>query len=117
MITKKYLVEYYSNNSGGNWWLTDEDWYALERAGWDVKWVKNMDDGALFGREAKKTGRWLGALAKEATIVVEAYSKSFAEDIAETWWSETLPNQNRYDEGCNCCGRPHEFYAEEYNED
>ena len=31
-------VEYSSNNSGGRWWLKDEDWIALEKAGWTVAW-------------------------------------------------------------------------------
>ena len=31
-------VEYESNNSGGSWWLKDEDWIAMEKAGWDVGW-------------------------------------------------------------------------------
>ena len=32
-------VEYSSNNSGGSWWLKDEDWKALEAAGWKVVWA------------------------------------------------------------------------------
>lgn len=31
-------VTYSSNNSGGGWWLKDEDWLKLERAGWTVLW-------------------------------------------------------------------------------
>ncbi len=29
----KKKIEYSSNNSGGDWWLKDEDWFALEKAG------------------------------------------------------------------------------------
>ena len=30
-------VEYITNNSGGSWWLSDDDdWKALEAAGWKV---------------------------------------------------------------------------------
>lgn len=32
-------LEYDSNNSGGNFWLRDEDWKALEDAGWIVGWI------------------------------------------------------------------------------
>ena len=32
-------VEYNSNNSGGGWWLDDQDWKALEAAGWKVAWA------------------------------------------------------------------------------
>ena len=55
-------VEYSHNNSGGEWWLTDENWQALEKAGWKVNWVK--DDPDLIGVQE---GRWLGALASSAT--------------------------------------------------
>jgi len=107
----KYRVEYSSNNSGGNWWLKDGDWYALERAGWNVKWSKELDDTFLFSKEVKKTGRWLGALARKATIELEAYSKTLALATAITWWSDTLPYQDAGAEGCSCCGEPHGFYA------
>ncbi len=52
-------IEYSSNNSGGGWWLKDEDWKNLEAAGWIVEWGKkwfHLDDGrfsglsSLFGR-------------------------------------------------------------------
>ena len=33
-------IEYSSNNSGGSWWLKDEDWKALEAAGWWVGLAK-----------------------------------------------------------------------------
>lgn len=32
------IVEYDSSNSGGSWWLKDEDWAALEKGGWTVEW-------------------------------------------------------------------------------
>ena len=38
-------VEYDSNNSGGNWWLDDNDWKALEAAGWKVDWESEKTDG------------------------------------------------------------------------
>lgn len=34
----KYKLEYDSNNSGGDWWLKDKDWAAMEKAGWTVEW-------------------------------------------------------------------------------
>lgn len=81
------VIEYSSNNSGGDWWLDDEDWYALESAGWDVEW---------------KGDRWLGALATRATR--EGLSREAA--IAE--W-ESVTGQNADSEGCDCCGQPHYF--------
>jgi len=47
-------VEYSSNNSGGAWWLKDEDWKALEAAGWKVVW-----GGMYFcPREGEKESVW-----------------------------------------------------------
>ena len=39
-------VEYDSNNSVGSWRLNDEDWKALEQAGWVVEWRKAKFTGA-----------------------------------------------------------------------
>ena len=87
-------VEYDSNNSGGNWWLTDDDWKALEQAGWVVAWIKDNDS---------YTGdSFLGALATSATR--EGLSK--ADAIAE--W-ESITGENADDCGCACCGQPHYF--------
>lgn len=90
------VLEYDSNNSGGSWWLKDKDWHALEAAGWTVDWVK---PGDMFVRE---DGRYLGALATGA----EKHVPSPAEGVAE--W-ERITGQSASDEGCNCCGRPHNF--------
>jgi hypothetical protein len=94
VITVKYL----SNNSGGSWWLKDEDWEALEAAGWRVKW---QSEHATMP-SAKRTGRWLGALATEAEVDVE-----HPEDAIRAF--EKITGQVASDEGCNCCGAPHRF--------
>lgn len=91
-------VEYDSNNSGGSWWLTDEDWHNLEAAGWDVEWVK---DRPYWGRNGED--RWLGALATSAT----RHGLSMDEAIAEF---EEVTGQGAYEAGCECCGPPHNFY-------
>lgn len=95
-------VEYSSNNSGGSWWLTDEDWKALEEAGWKVDWVKDRKD-QLFG--GGSSGRWLGALATSASIEVE-------DPVEAIRQFEQITGQDTSDEGCNCCGPPHSFYWE-----
>jgi hypothetical protein len=94
--TKK--VCYSSNNSGGHWWLTDENWHALEAAGWQVRWVKDNPDG-LFPADGV---RWLGALATEAT----REGLTLGEAVAE--W-ESVTGAFAEDEGCVCCGQPHYF--------
>jgi hypothetical protein len=96
---KKMKIEYSSNNSGGDWWLKDEDWKVLEKAGWVVNWAANQTEG--IGK-ADKDGRWLGALATEATR--EGLSRRMA--IAE--WEE-ITGQFESEEGCPCCGNPHSF--------
>lgn len=101
-------VEYSSNNSGGSWWLSDEDWYALERAGWSVGWYANQEPDRLGYRLADDDGRFLGALASEATRT----GLSMREAIAE-WERVTGEQSNAL--GCECCGTPHSFTAK--NED
>lgn len=110
------IVEYDSNNSGGSWWLKDEDWEALAAAGWNVHWTQPdklgslrsaMDDpdykspGPLDPRD--KTGeRWLGALATAAAKEFEN-----PRDAIEEF--ERVTGQDASAEGCNCCGSPHSF--------
>ena len=83
-------IVYSSNNSGGSWWLSDEDWKKLEAAGWKVAW-----------REPK----YLDALATSA-------SKNFPseEDAIREW--EEVTGQDASDQGCECCGQPHSFYQD-----
>lgn len=92
-------IKYSSNNSGGGWWLKDEDWKKLEAAGWEVDWIKNHKPG-LSGPD--KEGRWLGALATRAHIEVPTPA-----DAMRSF--EAVTGQNVSDEGCNCCGAPHSF--------
>lgn len=96
-------VNYSSNNSGGSWWLTDENWKALEAAGWDVKWRAN--ETSQFAK-ADSDGRWLGALATEASKDFETMREA-----VEEW--QNITGQNAADEGCNCCGEPHYFSGED----
>lgn len=142
MNEQTFVVEYDSNNSGGSWWLKDEDWAALEKAGWYVQWLglsfcharypgiggakpapetcpdsqschghrgaNSYEEAIAAGRDA----RWLGALAREATFEVTAYSAALAESNAQQLWSEDIGFRYSGDEeGCNCCGRPHYFSA------
>ena len=92
-------VEYSSNNSGGSWWLKDEDWIALEKAGWKVDWVR---DSETHGRYGAKDDRWLGALATSAS----REGLSLADAVAE--W-EKVTGESSTDAGCACCGQPHSF--------
>jgi hypothetical protein len=83
-------IVYSSNNSGGSFWLKDEDWQKLEDAGWTVEW---------------KDERWLGTLATEAKKEFRSMRLAIKE-------FEAITGQDADDEGCNCCGQPHNFYEE-----
>lgn len=93
-------VEYDSNNSGGGWWLKDEDWKALEAAGWDVEWEKGRKDIRVLKADAD--GRWLGALATKASKNFETPGEAMRE-------FEKVTGQTVSDAGCSCCGPPHSF--------
>lgn len=92
-------IEYTSNNSGGSWWLSDDDWLALERDGWKVRWIKDRT-GNFF--KPDEDGRWLGALATDATLD----GVSLKEAIARF---ERVTGQDADAAGCPCCGEPHYF--------
>jgi hypothetical protein len=123
--TKSY-VEYDSNNSGSRWWLKDEDWIALEKAGWKVKWARldylyNDEGGYVYAKDGTpklvphgtggskypsflgEDGRYLGALADKAW---KPGATSLRKAAAE--W-EDITGQCATDAGCACCGQPHRF--------
>lgn len=93
-------VKYRSNNSGGRWWLKDSQWKALEAAGWVVDWCAewNEKDRRLLDPD----GRYLGALAKEASLDCETPADAILS-------FEKATGLDTSDEGCNCCGPPHSF--------
>jgi len=122
-------IEYNSNNSGGSWWLTDEDWWKLENAGWNVKWASHekpskdceycKGTGKFLKTEQgicssypkgtrcfyclySENGRYLGALAKSATLKCNSITEALQS-------FEKVTGQSVTDEGCNCCGSPHSF--------
>jgi len=92
-------IEYTSNNSGGDWWLSDKNWKDLEAAGWQVNWKKDEPN-------PPKDGRWLGALATRAT----REGLSMDEAVAEF---ERITGCDSTDAGCSCCGQPHYFSRED----
>lgn len=95
-------IEYSSNNSGGSWWLTDENWKALEAAGWKVDWVADRDPDKPSILAPDSDGRWLGALAMRATKETDDPEAAISE------W-EQITGEDSTAEGCNCCGNPHDF--------
>jgi len=81
-------VEYDSNNSGGSWWVSLDQWKALEKAGWEVDWRKE---------------EWLGTMATRATK-----RGVTLRDAVKDW--ERITGLDSCDAGCPCCGQPHNFY-------
>lgn len=81
-------IIYSSNNSGGYWWLGDKDWKALEKEGWTIEWRDKPFIGTLATRASKEFDNMNDAILE---------------------W-ERIVNQNADEEGCQCCGQPHEFY-------
>lgn len=126
-----YLVEYSSNNSGGDWWLKDKDWRALDKAGWKVIWARqefayNEEGDYTFTKEglpkvrvvrksnsfyfSKKEGRMLGALSSNAFKKFKTLKEALEE-------FENITGQTITDEGCNCCGPPHSFSWDNFKGD
>ena len=99
-------VEYSSNNSGGSWWLSDDDWKSLENAGWDVNWAKDWDGEAAGGQMVDEDGRYMGALAHDATLECDSMADAIRSFEAST-------GQSASDEGCNCCAPPHSFSTDD----
>lgn len=79
-------ITYDSNNSGGSWWLTENDWKKLEEAGWKVEWKD-----------------WSGSGPTRAT----REGLSMEEAISEF---ERITGENAREIGCDRCGSPHNFY-------
>lgn len=123
-------VEYNSNNSGGDWCLSDEDWKALEKDGWVVVWAalehEYTEDGDQvreengvpklrdatnskrpFAAKQDEDGnyRWLGALAREAYLP----GCTDVRAAADRW--QKVTGKSALDAGCPCCGNPHNFTA------
>ena len=104
-----FHIEYVSNNSGGDWWLKDLDWLALEESGWCVHWVRDVPEkGRFLGKSPD--GKFLGANATSACKDFEANFEYLAEEYAALDWESSVA-QNSLEEGCSCCGRPHSFYG------
>jgi len=107
-----YIVKYDSNNSGGSWWLGDEDWEKLEKALWKVEWVKDSKD-TLF----RNGDRFLGALASRASLVIESDDDPLVVFRSALKNFEEVVGTDITDEGCSCCGPPHSFTLYRVKED
>lgn len=136
-------VEYNSNNSGGSWWLRDEDWKHLEEAGWEVQWGRPYFCHSRFSETPKPS--WLTEECKMSKRNgqdwnpcpghYEAHSYEEAIQSGERWlgalaksairrglklrkavddW-ESITGESATAAGCPCCGQPH--YFTEYSDE
>jgi hypothetical protein len=106
MEKKKIPVCYYSNNSGGRDWLKDKDWDVLRKNGWELygfnntTYLPNGDRKVITGGFPKRVGE----------VTSPKYAYKYFDSIKEAMVEfEKLTGQDITDEGCNCCGAPHEF--------
>lgn len=118
---------YRANNSGGYWWLSRENWEALENMGWTVNWGENYYCGSTYSwnkppsypmskcedvkkcnghrrfnspKDMKEDDLYMGAYATTA-------SKEFLSMQCAIAEFEFATGMNYEDEGCPCCGQPH----------
>ena len=128
-------ITYDSNNSGGSWWLKDEDWKALEKEGWTVLWITkehtrrikeaqarldadeytDKDREDYFGRSHDlKTIEGKGISVPDedgrwlGALATEAHKDFETPGKAIQEW-ERITGEDASAEGCNCCGSPHSF--------
>ncbi len=83
-------IRYTANNSGGQQWLTHDNWKALESAGWEVKWNSYLQTPARHASKEFET-------ARDALLEFERVT---GQDVSAR--------------GCLCCGPPHQF---DWNDD
>jgi len=108
-------VEYNSGNSGGSFWLSKEDWKALEKAGWKLGLNGQMHEDESLSLEDRMIDiydaydgkkEWLGTIATNAKKKFNNIKEALEE-------FEHITNQDVSAEGCNCCGPPHSFSWED----
>ena len=93
-------IRYSSNNSGGARWLDQKDWDALQAAGWLVEWSAWEEGRHEYNWPSGTPARYAWAPAG----MTEYQARVSFTDATE---------QSSWEEGCNCCGVPHNFYEDD----
>lgn len=100
-LVKPRLYCLSENNSGGSFWLVQEDYESLLGAGWfldqeEIKKAKSfLDDSFGQGKDGVPYSWRHGALKLQAESLREAV-ESFESATGRDFWAQ----------GCNCCGAP-----------
>ena len=136
-IKGDWYVKYTSNNSGGGWWLNDQNWIDLERSGWLVVWgeitfcCKEPRARTAFFTAPKRLcagtlalGQCYGHATYQSyeeivmhgsrylgALATVAYYRCFDLDEGIVAW-RAVTGQYPDAEGCTCCGEPHLFTRE-----
>jgi len=90
-------IRYSTNNSGGNYWLSEKNWYELQRAGWEILELTKDEYG--YGR----------------TLCHEAFLDCSSVEEAKASFQQAT-GLNPTTRGCSCCGMPHQFTEEDEKE-
>lgn len=85
-------IEFSENNSGGSFWLNEQNYADLMAAGWEGEGI--IPDDRYSGRRLRRSG------------------VSHRVALAEFW---DITGWNPDEEGCGCCGQPFNFY--EYDDE
>jgi hypothetical protein len=96
--TKPFIVGMDENNSGGYYWLGEDDYKDLIDKGW-TRGVEKYGYGGTETRVAHKT--------------FEAASEDHAIELAKSEF-EVVTGQRADAIGCTCCGRPFYFSVDPY---
>ncbi len=88
-----HTVTLSQNNSGGSFWLSNEDFDNLIADGW----VEPEGQTSMFGR-----------VSHDLTLDVPVADEDAAVTIAKIEF-QRVTGQDPDDEGCNCCGPPFYF--------
>jgi hypothetical protein len=100
------LIQYYSNNSGGRDWLSSEDWKKLDRSGWRLYGFDSfVYEGCSYKRDEDGFPERASSTVDDPHFAMKMF-QSMDDAIAE--W-ESIVGQDPEEEGCECCGQPHEF--------
>ena len=121
-------IKYSSNNSGGSWRLSDQNWRDLAEAGWKVKWARLShvyengmhiydNDGTplLVGPEDPRhddmfsTRSTDGVYRDMGNLAIYAYRVGLSLEDAKAEFS-IITDKDPEEIGCPCCGQPHNFH-------
>lgn len=94
----KTFVEFSPNNSGGHWWVTNQNFSDLEKSGWIIPWCKDNSDKSFL----EKDGTYMGLNARHAYKETNSLASAI-----EEW--EHVTGLDARSLGCPCCGPPHSF--------